>query len=102
MLKTINLILIISMLSSCTWLGNRRLLAIQGNDFKEEQVHQLKLGMYPNDVAKIMGTPVYNNSFNPNHWEYIHTYQAGNKRRLSRRVNLTFKNGKLIKIDTFV
>lgn len=72
----------------------------QGNDVTQEMLNQLDVGMTKNQVAYVMGTPLLIDTFHPNRWDYVYSYEPGGEQREQRRVTLHFDdNEKLTFID---
>lgn len=92
------LCLMIGVLSACTI---HRIDVQQGNIIKPDQLEQLKPGITKRQVRFIMGSPMIQDPFHPNRWDYIYTLQPGNKRRIQERQRVTvyFENDVLVKID---
>ena len=79
--------------------GVYRIDVRQGNDVTQEMLNQLEPGMTKSQVAYVMGTPLLIDTFNPNRWDYIYTYQPGNGDREQRRITVFFKDEKLNRLD---
>src|SRR5262249_47982648 len=47
----------------------------QGNIVTQEMVDKLKLGMTKNQVRFVLGTPLINDPFHPNRWDYVYRFQ---------------------------
>ncbi|WP_438970354.1 outer membrane protein assembly factor BamE [Methylophaga sp.] len=62
----------------------------QGNDVTQEMINQLEPGMTKNQVAYVMGTPLLIDTFHPNRWDYLYSYQPGGEDREQRRITLLF------------
>ena len=71
----------------------------QGNTFDQEMVSQLKVGMTPQQVIFIMGTPLLKDPFHNKRWDYLYTYTEGYKLPTRKLLTLYFENGLLAKID---
>ncbi|MGB2131067.1 MAG: outer membrane protein assembly factor BamE [Marinobacterium sp.] len=71
----------------------------QGNLVSQEMVNQLRPGMTPSQVRYIMGTPLVNDSFSENRWDYIYTIKDGNGERFQERISLFFEDGKLSRLS---
>ena len=86
--------------SACTI---HRLDIQQGNIIKDEQVEKLKLGISKRQVRFIMGTPLVQDPFHANRWDYVFTDQPGTERKIIdyKRVTVYFEEDKLSKIDKF-
>ena len=79
--------------------GVYRIDVRQGNDVTQEMLNQLEPGMTKSQVAYVMGTPLLIDTFNPDRWDYIYTYQPGNGDREQRRITVFFKDEKLNRLD---
>ncbi len=64
----------------------------QGNNVDQEMLNKLEPGMTKNQVAYVMGTPLLIDTFHPNRWDYIYSYQPGGEDREQRRVTLYFND----------
>jgi outer membrane protein assembly factor BamE len=62
----------------------------QGNNVDQEMINKLQPGMTKNQVAYVMGTPLLVDTFHPNRWDYIYSYQPGGEEREQRRITLYF------------
>ena len=62
----------------------------QGNNVSQEMINKLEPGMTKNQVAYVMGTPLLIDTFHPNRWDYIYSYQPGGEEREQRRITLYF------------
>ncbi len=73
----------------------------QGNVVDEKQVAQLKPGMSKRQVSFIMGTPLIQDPFHRNRWDYIYTLRPGNQSKITQRERVTifFENGRLSRIE---
>ncbi|MBV0932380.1 outer membrane protein assembly factor BamE [Marinobacterium weihaiense] len=71
----------------------------QGNVVTQEMVDQLRPGMTPAQVRYVMGTPLVNDSFSANRWDYIYSIKEGGKPRSQERISLFFEGGKLSRLS---
>jgi outer membrane protein assembly factor BamE len=71
----------------------------QGNYVSQDMVAQLKEGMSKDQVRQILGTPLLNDVFHAERWDYIFTRVRSDGRRESRRLALFFQDGKLARFD---
>lgn len=72
----------------------------QGNILKESQVQQLKPGMTRDDVRNLMGTPLLNDPFQPNRWDYVYSFKPSYGSRQKKHVTVFFDNeGKVARIE---
>lgn len=65
----------------------------QGNFISQEMVAQLKEGMTQNQVVFLLGTPLLNDVFHSDRWDYTFRLQKGNGEVTTSRVTVFFKNG---------
>ncbi len=77
-------------LAGCALPGVYRIDIQQGNVITQDMVNQLKPGMNPRQVRYIMGSPLISDTFHPNRWDYIYSFQAGGSQRRQERISLMF------------
>lgn len=83
-------------LSGCSFPGVYKIDVQQGNVVTQEMVDQLRPGMTTRQVRFIMGTPLVEDTFHPNRWDYIYSMRAGHRERTQERVSLNFENDLLV------
>ena len=71
----------------------------QGNVITQEMVDQLRPGMTRNQVQYVMGTPLLDDIFNQDRWDYVYSMQPGGKPRTQKTVSIFFKNDRLSSIQ---
>lgn len=71
----------------------------QGNVIDQEMIDKLEPGMDKAKVRFIMGTPLLQDPFHSNRWEYIYSYEPGNGNREQRHLAVHFKDDKLTHLD---
>ena len=81
-------------LSACS---NYKLEVQQGNLITQETISKLQKGMSKQEVQSLLGTPLLQDSFDNNRWDYVF-YQKKNKTK-SQNITLRFKNNQLINIS---
>ena len=92
------IILILSIcLMGCSFPKLFQVVINQGNLVKAEMFEKLEEGMTESQVKYIMGTPLINDTFAPNRWDYFTSVSQGNNSFIKNKVTLFFKEGKLIK-----
>lgn len=81
-------------LTGCSWILYKPDIQ-QGNIISQDNIAQLKIGMTVDQVRYIMGTPLLDNTFEPNRWDYVYTLQPGKGRQPieKKHVTLFFTNG---------
>lgn len=76
------LILSILMIGACSSLkfpGVYRIPIQQGNYIDEEMVQQLEKGMTKRQVRYIMGSPMVEDTFNQDRWDYFYNIKRGDE-----------------------
>lgn len=77
-----------------------RAAVVQGNFISREAVAQLKLGMSKEQVRFLLGTPLLNDVFHADRWDYIFTYKRGDSVIVQqRRYTVYFDADKLVKFE---
>lgn len=71
----------------------------QGNAVTEEMVSQLQPGMTKRQVAYIMGTPLIQDPYHPERWDYTYTLEAGGEAREASHLSLYFSKDQLAGIE---
>lgn len=71
----------------------------QGNVITQAMVNQLKAGMTKKQVQYIMGTPLLEDIFYQDRWDYVDSLQPSGKKRIQKTVSLFFKNNRLVSIQ---
>lgn len=64
----------------------------QGNFVSQEMVAQLKEGMTQDQVLFLLGTPLLNDVFHADRWDYVFRMQKGNGDITTSRVTVFFKD----------
>jgi len=84
--------------SSFGFPGVYRLNIEQGNIVTEEMVEQLKAGMTRRQVRFIMGTPLIEDTFNNQRWDYRYTVRLGQDTLKENRVTVIFDGDALANV----
>ena len=84
--------------SSFGFPGVYRLSLEQGNIVTEEMVEQLKAGMTRRQVRVIMGTPLIEDTFNSQRWDYRYTVRLGQDTLKENRVTVVFDGDALTNV----
>ena len=65
----------------------------QGNLIKEENLNQLEVGMTRNQVRFLLGTPMIDDPFHRDRWDYVYYLKIGRKDAAFKRwVSVIFEN----------
>jgi len=71
----------------------------QGNVIEKKELDQLKTGMTKKQVKFLLGSPIIQDTFHKNQWDYVYTLREGDNDYIEkRRLTLTFKGDSLKKI----
>jgi outer membrane protein assembly factor BamE len=74
---------------------------VQGNVVSKDLLESIRPGMSKDQVRAILGTPLLNDIFHVNRWDYVFLYRKGDSQDMQqRRVTLNFEGTKLAKIDS--
>jgi outer membrane protein assembly factor BamE len=71
----------------------------QGNFISQEQLTQLKTGMTADQVKFVLGTPLLNDIFHANRWDYVFRLQKGSGEAISSRITVFFEDNRVARID---
>lgn len=75
--------------------GVYRLDIEQGNIITQEMVDQLKPGMSRSQVQFIMGTPLIEDTFHSDRWDYLYRLRDGDGNVVQQRLSIFFRNDRL-------
>jgi outer membrane protein assembly factor BamE len=86
--------------AACSFFTPYRMEIQQGNYVTQEMVTQLKPGLTRDQVRFVMGTPLVNDIFHDERWDYIFVRQRANSPDVEqRRIAVFFEDGKLKRVD---
>lgn len=71
----------------------------QGNVLEADQVKKLTIGMSKKQVSFLLGSPLLQDPFHRNRWDYIFTLKQPDVPMIRQRLTLYFKDEALEKID---
>ena len=71
----------------------------QGNYVPEEAVAQLKPGMTREQVRFLLGTPLVNDIFHANRWDYAYYREPRRGQREEGRLVVYFDDGRLARVE---
>jgi outer membrane protein assembly factor BamE len=72
----------------------------QGNIIDQSMIDQLRPGMNKRQVLYIMGSPMLDDVFHKNRWDYLYSDQpSGNKDRVQKQISLFFENDQITGIQ---
>ena len=97
------LLLVLPTLGGCSavidFLKPYRIDVRQGNFVTQESVSQLKPGMSRDQVRFLLGTPLLNDVFHTDRWDYVYRLQPGKGEAQERRLTVVFEDGKLVRLE---
>ena len=71
----------------------------QGNVITQEMVDQLRPGMTRNQARYVLGTPLLEDTFNKDRWDYVYSMQPGGEDRTQQTLTIFFEDDKLASIQ---
>jgi outer membrane protein assembly factor BamE len=71
----------------------------QGNYLTKENLAQVREGMTPEQVRFALGTPLVQDPFRPDRWDYVFRYQRANGQAVLRRATVVFQDAKVARIE---
>ncbi|HEX4878437.1 MAG TPA: outer membrane protein assembly factor BamE [Limnobacter sp.] len=69
----------------------------QGNFVTEQEVSRLRVGMNKDQVRFIMGTPLLNDAFHENRWDYVYRLTRASGGVSQSRYTVIFENGLVVR-----
>src|SRR5688500_18114830 len=91
------LLLIAAALSGCGLVY--RIDVQQGNYVPEDVAAKVQPGMTKPQVRALIGTPLLNDIFHANRWDYYFSSVKGNKAEDRTRFSIFFENDKVVRIE---
>ena len=79
--------------------GVYRINVEQGNVVTEEMVEQLQPGLNRRQVRYIMGTPLIEDSFDSDRWDYRYLLRNGNDTIIETQLTLWFEGDELVRAE---
>ena len=79
--------------------GVYRINVEQGNVVTEEMVEQLRSGLNRRQVRYIMGTPLIEDSFHEDRWDYRYLLRNGNELLSETQLTLWFEGDELVRLE---
>ena len=71
----------------------------QGNYVTQEMVSQLKKGMSRDQVRYALGTPMLNDVFHADRWDYVYRFTAGHAEAEQRILTVRFEQDRLVRVE---
>ena len=87
------------LIGACTFLTPYRVEIQQGHVMTDEMMGKLRSGMTKNQVSQVLGTPLLNDVFHANRWDYVHYVSRRGTMSDQKHVALIFEDEKLARLD---
>ena len=71
----------------------------QGNIVSQEMIDKLKPGMTRAQIQFVLGSPVLEDSFQPDRWNYIYTIAYTNQEPVKQELIIVFENNRLVRFE---
>ena len=98
----IPILMAVALLSGCGsnfgFPGAYRIDVEQGNIVTDEMVEQLQPGMSRRQVRFVMGTPLVEDTFNPDRWDYHYVKRNGTKTLSESQLTVFFEGDALVNV----
>ena len=95
-LKYCLLIILFTFTSACVYQAN----VAQGNFIEDKYLDQVEIGMTRNQVRFLLGTPMIDDPFHENRWDYVYYLTIGrDKAFIKKWVSIFFINNKVSSIN---
>jgi outer membrane protein assembly factor BamE len=89
------MIFALALSSGCVYRAN----IAQGNLIKEEDIAQLEIGMTKNQVRFLLGTPMLDDPFHVDRWDYVYYLKIGRRPAIAKRwLSVIFEDGVVTEI----
>ena len=75
-----------------------RMVIQQGNFISQEMVSQLKPGMTKDQVRFVLGTPLVNDIFHADRWDYVFFRETSDGKREQRNLAVVFEKDRLVRV----
>ena len=98
----LSLSLSLTTLGACSGIGFPGVYQInveQGNIVDEKMVDQLKPQMTRRQVRFVLGTPIIEDTFNADRWDYVHVVRLGNKDLSRSQLTVVFEGDVLVDVE---
>ncbi len=87
------------LLSGCTNFDIHRIDIQQGNLVTQDQLAKIKPGMSRGDVRGLLGTPLLQDVYHANRWDYFFSMAPGGKVTEKHHITIFFENDKVSKVE---
>tara|TARA_B100000927_G_C16469562_1_gene471013 strand:+ start:2909 stop:3241 length:333 start_codon:yes stop_codon:yes gene_type:complete len=95
-LKVSTTILLIFLISACSSFSFYKVPVTQGNIFEEEDIEKLQIGQTMDQVKFILGSPMIQDPFHSNRWDYLNLLIIGDEKIVQKKLVVFFDDKKLL------
>ena len=95
MIRIISTITFMLFLTSCS---TYKMEVQQGNALTNDVIAQLQTGMSKDEVMSILGTPLLQDNFRSDRWDYVYYTKQGNSSSKRQGITLLFKGNSLVRV----
>jgi len=67
----------------------------QGNVLKTDHIQQLTIGMQPQQIRQLLGSPLIQDAFNNNRWDYVYSLRDSRGTFTHYHLKLHFEENRL-------
>lgn len=102
MVKIISIISLLVLLSGCSSLKfpfAYQLVVQQGNYVEQDMINKLEVGMTRRQVKFVMGSPLIEDTFNADRWDYFYTVKRGDDQFTRKLFTVYFEGDTLVRWD---
>ena len=89
-------LIILLLIFSCSLPRVYEVVVSQGNLIDEDMMEKLEVGMTESQVKYVLGSPLIEDTFTPNRWDYYTSVTQGNKKFTEKKITLYFEDKKLV------
>ena len=98
-MRRIPYLLLFVFLASCSFLSEYHVPIRQGNYVTQEKLSELSAGMNRSQVQAILGSPLVQDMFHPDRWDYVYRYDDGKGSVTENKIAVYFDGDSLTKVS---
>ena len=72
---------------------------IQGGQIEDRAIKRVEVGMDRDQVRRLLGTPMVQDTYHPDRWDYIYYSLNMTNSKTPERITIFFENGRVTKIE---
>lgn len=92
-------LLLLVLLASCSALSEYHVPIRQGNYITQDKLDQLSQGMSRSQVQAILGSPLIQDVFHKDRWDYVYRFDDGKGKVTENKVAVYFDGDSLTRVD---